>query len=232
MGKVRIPFFVIAAVIMVLVVALELSTLAFLRTAVVGGESVPGLGGPYLALLDGILLFTVIQISLGYFPFKALTARIASIASLVLSFFGVIGSFLLILAAFGFILLMIGLLLAVPFGTIAYLAAYGHFPKNDAVVILSFIMLMKVIFLVMLALAHQGYLKNKGLVFLIGLSLLATWLTSFLIALPPGFLSSITDAVGALITAIIAFIWLILILIMSIVAVVKGLRLRPPGEER
>jgi len=66
---------------------------------------------------------------------------------------------------------------------------------------------------------------------LVALSLLATWLTSFLIALPPGFLSSITDAVGALITAIIAFIGLIMMFVMSIIAVYRSLKFSSPGRE-
>jgi len=221
MGSVRIPFFILAAVTMVLIVAFELSTMAFLRNAVSAGESAPGLGGPYLALVDGILLYSVILMSLGHFRFKALTARIASVVTLILSFLGIIGSFLMILAAFFFIILMVGLLLAVPFGTLAYFAAFGSFPKTTALAALSFIMMLKLFFLVMLALAHPGYLKNKGLIVLVALSLLATWLTSFLIALPPGFLSSITDAVGALITAIIAFIGLIMMFVTSIIAVYR-----------
>ena len=61
MTGVRIFFFVLAAVAMVLIVAFELSTMAFLRNAAGTGESMPGLGGPYLALLDGILLYSVIR---------------------------------------------------------------------------------------------------------------------------------------------------------------------------
>lgn len=231
MGKVRIPFFILAALTMVLIVAFELSTMAFLRSAAGLGESIPGLGGPYLVLLDGILLYSVILMSLGHFRFKALTARIGSVVTLILSFLGAIGSFFLILGAFGLIILMVGLLLAPPFGTIAYFATYAKFPKTEAIAALSFAMMLKMFFLFMLALAHSGYLKNKGLVILVGLSLLSTWLTSFLIALPPGFLSSITDAVGALVTAVIAFIWLIMIFIMSIVAVLRALRFSSPNKE-
>ena len=92
-------------------------------------------------------------------------------------------------------------------------------------------MLLKLLFVVMLALTDRGYLKNKGLMFLVGLSLLATWLTSLLIAWPPPFLSSITDAVGALITAILALVLLLLIFITSIVGVVRALRVRPAARQ-
>lgn len=231
MASVRTPFFILAALTMLLIVAFELSTLTFLTNTVSPEETVRGLGGPYLALLDGILLYSVLLMSIGHFRLKDLTARIASVVTLILSFFGVIGSFFMILAAFFLIILMLGLLLAVPFGTLAYFAAYADFPKNAAVAALSFVMILKLLFLVLLALAHPGYLKNRGLVIMIGLSLLATWLTSFLIALPPGFLSSITDAVGALITAIIGFIRLVMMFIMSIGAVYRALKFSPPGRE-
>lgn len=231
MARVQTFFFVLATLTMALIVAFELSTMAFLRGAAGVEESMPGLGGAYLALLDGILLYSVILMSIGHFRFKALTARVTSAVTLVLSVLGAIGTLLLIIAAFTLIMLMLGLLLAAPFGTIAYFAAYAQFPKNEAVAALSFVIVLKLFFLVMLALTHPGYLQNKGLVIMIGLSLFATWLTSLLIALPPSFLSSITDAVGALITAVIAFVVLILIFITSIVAVVKSLRFRAPGRE-
>jgi hypothetical protein len=231
MGNLRLPFFVLAVLTMVLVVAFELATLAVLRSAAGAGESPPGLGGPYLALLDGLLLYFVIVASFGYFGFKALTARVVAVASLILSFVGVIGSILLIVAAFLAIVLMLGLLFAAPFGTLAYFAVYADFPKEKAVAALSFIMLLKVFFLFMLAFTHPGYLKNKWLVLLIGVSMLATWLTSLLIAWPPGILASITDAVGALVTAVIGCLWLIATFIASIVAIVRVLRFRASPRE-
>lgn len=227
----RIPFFVLAVLSMALVVAVELATLAFLRNAADTPESLPGLGGPYLVLLDGILFYFVIVASLGYFRFKALAARIVAVATLILSLLGVVGSVLMIVAAVLAIMLMLGLLFATPFGTLAYLDLFANFPKQPALNALSLIMLLKVFFLLMLALTHPGYLKNKWLVILVGLSMLATWLTSTLIAWPPTFLSSITDAVGALITAVIALVWLIATLIASIVGIVKVLRFRSPGRE-
>lgn len=232
MGAIRLPFFIFATLTLLLTIAFELSTMAFIRSAANVQGSAPGLGGPYLALIDAIILYAVglMWISMG--PAKAVTARLQSVVSLVLSFFGALGALLLIFVAFGLILLMIGLLLAVPFGTIAYFAAYADFPKSEAVGALTLIMTLKLVFLVLLFLAHQGFMKNTGLMILIGLSLLATWLTSFLIALPPGFLSSITDAIGALITAIIAFIRLIMMFIGSLIGVITALKFSAPGKER
>jgi hypothetical protein len=232
----RTPFFVLAVVTMTLVVAFELSTLAFLRTAVdgtavVGEESAPGLGAVYLALLDGILLWTTLVFTIGYFPGKAVTSRVATIVGLILAFFAILGALLMIILAFTALMGMVGLLLAAPFGTLAYLAAFGHFPKGEAVAALSFIILLKLLFLVFLALTDLGYLKAKGLMILLGISILMTWLTSFLIAFPPRFLSTITDTAGALITSVIAFVWLIVIFIFAIVGLFKVLFVRSADRE-
>jgi hypothetical protein len=230
MKSTRTLFFVLAALAIVLVVGFEVSTLAFLSTGN-NPKSVRGMGGPYLALLDGLLLYSIFWMAVGHFELKALTARISSVVTLIASLFGAIGVFAAILAAFGLIVLMIGMFMAAPWGTLAYFIAFAGFPKSEAVAALTFIMVLKLAFLVLLALSDLGYLKNKGLLILVGLSLLATWLTSFLISLPPSFLASITDAVGALITAIISFVWLIVIFVMSIVAVIKALKVRAPGRE-
>src|SRR5690606_4943338 len=104
----RTPFFVLAAVTIVLVVAFELATLAFLRNAA-NVDSAPGLGGPYLALLDGILLYLMLLMSIQYLPFKALTARVSSVVTLILSLLGIVGTLWLILLAFSMLLLMLGL---------------------------------------------------------------------------------------------------------------------------
>ncbi len=232
MGAIRLPFFAFATLTIVLVIAFELSTMAFLRSAANIEGSTPGIGGPYLALIDGIILYALALMWISMGPAKAVTARLQSIVSLILTFFGALGALLLIFIAFGIIILMIGLLLAVPFGTIAYFAAYADFPKSEAVSALTLILTLKLVFLVLLFLAHQGFMKNMGLMILIGLSLLATWLTSFLIALPPGFLASITDAVGALITAIIAFIRLVMMFFASLIGVITALKFSAPGKER
>jgi hypothetical protein len=217
---------------MLLVVACELAAMPLLLRAIAKIEDLPGLGGRYLALLDGILLYLVMLMALGHFKLKALTARIASIVTFLLSLSGIIVAFLMIFVALELIMLMLAMFLAAPWGTLAYLAAFGRFPKDEAIALLTLIMVLKLTFLVMLALADLGNLKNKGMLILVGLSLLATWLTSFLISLPPSFLASITDAVGALITAIIAFVILIVVFVTSILAIIKAvLSLRARARE-
>ena len=51
-----------------------------------------------------------------------------------------------------------------------------------------------------------------------------TLLQAFLIDFPPGFLAAITDALGALIIAIVGAIWLLLLLIGSLLAMISALR--------
>ena len=67
---------------------------------------------------------------------------------------------------------MVSLLLAPPFGPIAYLALWGGFDTDGATVALGLTMLLKLAFAACLVLAHQRFLQNKGLVVLV---LLSSW---------------------------------------------------------
>lgn len=117
---------------------------------------------------------------------------------------------------------MVALLLAVPFGTIAYLAMFGSFDRSGATVALSLIMTLKLFFAGCLVLAHQRFLENKGLVLLILTSLLATLVIGFLQGLVPGILVSITDAIAAIVVGILALLWAIWFLLRSIPSIVKA----------
>ncbi len=75
-------------------------------------------------------------------------------------------------------------------------------------------------------LAHQRFLENKGLVILVILSLVLNVVIAFLHDLLPGFLTSITDAVAAIIVAIVGIIWSVLLLIGAVIAVLRVIR--PP----
>jgi hypothetical protein len=115
------------------------------------------------------------------------------------------------------------LLVAVPFGTIAYLAAWGHFARGAAAATLAFAMALKIAFLILLVLAHQRFLQNKGLLVLVGLSLGLTWLIGFVHAFLPLFLVSIGDQLMALVICVFAAIWLLFLLIGAIVATIKAI---------
>jgi len=144
--------------------------------------------------------------------------------SLIVSFLGLIATIVLIFTALALLLVMVTLLLAIPFGTLAYLAVWGHFPTGAAAATLGLIMFLKLAFCVLLLLAEQRFLQNKGLIILTGASLGATWLAGFLIAFPPSILASITDMIAALIFSIVGAVWLLVMLIGSLLAIIASLR--------
>jgi VanZ family protein len=82
-------------------------------------------------------------------------------------------------------------------------------------------MTCKLGFAVCLVLAQQDFVKNKGLVLILLTSLLANIVVSFLQALVPGFLVSITDAIAAIVVLILAVVWGLFFLIGSIPAIFK-----------
>ena len=82
--------------------------------------------------------------------------------------------------------------------------------------------MLKLAFGVCLILAHQRLIQNKGLVLIILTSLAANIVVSFLHALVPAPLVSITDAIATIIVFILVVLWAAFFLIGSIVAVVKA----------
>ena len=224
--ELRIPFFVAACICLLLAVLVEIAAAGALTSIVSGGDGppeTPGFAIKSLALIDGILLYSLIWMLLSVVVPRGITGRAQGCVTLVVSFFGCLGTITLIFAAFGLLMLMLALLVAVPFGTIAYLAAWGHFARGAAAATLTLAMLLKIAFLVLAVIAHQRFLQNKGLLVLVGVSLGLTWLIAFVHALLPIFLVSIGDQVMALVICIVAAIWLALLLIGSIIATIKAI---------
>src|SRR6266699_2706406 len=120
----------------------------------------------------------------------------------------------------GLTLLEMPLVFAIPFGTMIYVAVFGHFDRSGASTVLSSGMLLKLFFGGFLVAAEERYLQNKGLVLLILSSLLVTIIISFLHNLVPILLVSITDAVAGIVMGIIALLWAIWFLLKSIPAIV------------
>jgi hypothetical protein len=190
-------------------------------------EDIPGLAISYMALFDGIVLFTVGLVGTSLILSNSVQGRIQGCATFILSIFLIlacIGLFFLALIA---LLIMVALLLAVPFGTIAYLAIYGFFARGSASTILSLLLLLKIIFAVCLVLAQQRFLQNRGLVLMVLSSLIANIVISFLHGFVPIILVSITDAIGAIVMAVCGCIWWIVALIGAIPAVLRALRPSP-----
>lgn len=186
----------------------------------------PGLGIPYMALLDAVVLFTVGLIGLSLVIPERIQGRGQGCLTFVFGFLLILASIILAFIALALLLLMVSLLLAVPFGTIAYLALFGSFDKGGAAVVLALLMMLKLGFVICLFLAQQKFLQNKGLVLLVLTSLLANIILSFLHGLVPRFLVSITDGIGAILMAILAIIWCLILLIGSLFGIVKAIRLK------
>jgi len=226
MDSLRTPFLIIALALGFVIVLIELGSLGFIGNAAHTELDLPtpGLGVPYLALVDGILLFTIGMFGLALIvPARVLGAiqGIITFVSMLLLLLGCIG---LIFVALALLMLMVTLLLAVPFGTIAYFAAYADFDTGDARITLGIIMTLKIAMVIFLVLAQQQFIEVKGLVLLVLTALLAGIVVSFLHGIVPGFLVSITDAIAAIIVGVLAAIWALIKLIGSIPGILKGLR--------
>ncbi|GHO79847.1 hypothetical protein KSD_76180 [Ktedonobacter sp. SOSP1-85] len=185
----------------------------------------PGLGLPDLALLDSIMLFTVILMGVALFIPERLHGRVQGIATLIFSLLLMGFALRQIFIALSLLMLMISLLISIPFGTLIYLIVYGSFNRAGAYVVLSVIMLLKFGFSGSLFFAQQRFLESKGLLLLLLTSLLGTVLVSLLLGIVPAFLVSITDAIAALCIGIITIIWGITLLIGSITSIIKTVRL-------
>jgi hypothetical protein len=226
MDRLRAPFFWLAGFVLLVVVLIECASGLIVRPLNDAGigTATPGLGIRYLPLIDGLLLYVVLLMGLGLLLSRSVIGRIQGVITLVLSFFGLLGAIVMIFVALGLLILMVTLLVAVPFGTIAYFAGWGDFPTGAATATLGLILVLKIVFCILLILAHQRFLQNKGIVILSAVSLGATLLMAFLVDFPPGFLVSIADAIGALIIAIVGAIWLLFLLIGSVLATISAIR--------
>lgn len=227
LDELRKPFLVIALVLILLVVIVEVSSPLLLDLGTPGAASLdaetPGYGISYLAFLDTFVFYITLLISLGMIIPERVQGRIQGISTLIVSFLGCLGAIFAIIACLVVLIIMVTLLLAPIFGTIAYLAIYGHFDRTGAAVTLSLIMMLKLGFVVCLLLAHQRFLQNKGLVLIVLTSLVANLIIGFLHNFVPGMLVSITDAIGAIIVGILAVIWAIVLLIFAIISIIKAI---------
>jgi VanZ family protein len=214
METLRKPFFYSAFAALVLALLIELSTGMI-------DFDIPGLGIPSIALIDCLLVFVIGMMLLNILVSPALIGKISGISTLIFSLLILFASIMLLVYSFTELFAMLALLLAVPFGTAAYLSLYASFARGEAAMILSLLILLKLVFSILLVLSNPRFLENKGLVLLIFTVLLVNILVGFLHGFPPGFLASITDALAAIIVALIGLIWSLNLLIRSLPAILK-----------
>lgn len=219
MDTLRKPLFFIAAALLAIAFMIELGS-----SVVKVSFELPGLGISYLALVDGLLIYVVAMMGAALIIPERIQGRLQGIMTFILSLVVLAVSCLLLQLAFMALMAMVSLLLAVPFGTLAYFAVFADFARAPAAITLSGLMSLKLGFAVCLVLAHQRFLENRGLVLLIFTSLLANVLVEVLHGFPPGFLVSILDALAAVIIAVLGLIWSLSFLLFSIPAIVKALR--------
>jgi hypothetical protein len=186
----------------------------------------PGLGIPYLALVDGLLLLVLGLMGASLLIPERVHGQVQGVVSLVGAVVALLGGLVMLFAALGLLLLMVALFTAVPFGTIAYLAVWGFFNRGGAAGTLGLLMTLKVAGGICLVLAHPRFLQNKSLVLLFLTSLLANALVSLLHGWVPILLVSITDALGALIVAILGLIWAVVLLVGALVSLFRVLKLK------
>ena len=232
MDSLRKPLFIVAVILLVLAVLIELGSGFYIGATEstqsgandYGNLPAPGYGILYLSILDGLVLFTLAVITAPLLIPASVVGRVQGIISFVVSLLMLIGAIVMIVAAIGLLVLMISLFMAVPFGTVVYLAKFAEFDTGLAAATLGIIMSLKLAFAGFLVFSHQRFLENKGLVLIILTSLLATIIISFLHGMVPFILASITDMIGAIVVAVLAAIWALFYLIGSIPAIVKVLR--------
>lgn len=253
MDSLRKPFLILAVILSIVIVLLEVGSLALpdnndtLTAAQLANnpdiaaafadvqsqannladDRPPGMGISYMALVDAEVLLTIGLIGAALIVPARLQARVQGFVTCGFSCLVILGAIGLVFLALGLLILMISLFLAVPFGTIAYLAIYGFFNRGGASAVLALLMLLKLGMGASLILAQQRFLQNKGLVLLILTSLVCNVIISFLHGLVPIILVSITDAVSAICMAIIAIIWAILLLIGAVMSILKIIRPDP-----
>jgi hypothetical protein len=226
LDKLRKPFLLAAIILSLLVVAVELGTGAFpnlLKFLNGPSDGPPGVGIPTMALIDIPLAFTLVLFGLGTIVPDPILGRVQGCATLILGIVILLGAIVAVFLALTLLLLMIGLIASF-FGIIVYLAVFGNFARENAAAILGFLLILKIAIAILLVLAHQRFLQNKGLILLIVTSLVANIIISFLHGLVPIVLVSITDAVAAIIMAILAIIWAILLIIGAIISIVRVLQ--------
>ncbi|MEU7172397.1 hypothetical protein [Micromonospora tulbaghiae] len=243
MGELRKPFLLLALLAVALVVGVELGAAALtgggdasgaLRDSAgrlgvelgdVGAVSEPsGRGVGYLALIDVVALWTTGLFCLSLVLPDRMQGRVQGVATLVFSIVLLLASLVLLIVAFVELTVMVSLFLAPPFGTLAYLAVWGFFPVGDAAVLLGLALLLKLVWAGLLLAAQPRFLRNKGLVALALTTLLCTVVLQFLHGLVPVILVSILDDLGAVVFAVVALIWALVLLIGSIPAIVKAIR--------
>lgn len=183
-----------------------------------------GFGVEMLQFVDIYLLFTMLIMSLGLILGEGIHAKVQGVITLIVGIVIIIVAIIKIFIILAKLLLMIGMLLAFPFGTLAYMIIYADFDTSAAYAVMALLFVLKAVFGVLLVLAHEGFLKNIGLIVYTLLAFVGMIVVSFLYAIVPGFLVSITDAIAGIVLAIIGILLAIWMAIKALIAIVLAIK--------
>lgn len=228
MDELRKPLFFVAVGLLAIAFLFELGNELVVSTQSTGAYSqveapAPGVGVSYIALIDGLLLFTVGLMGASLILPERVHGRIQGIATFLVSLGVLITTISLIFVAVGLLALMVSLLTALPFGPPIYASLFGGFGVGEAAAVLSLSTTLKLAAGGCLLFAHQRFLQNKGLVLLAGTSLLANVIVGILHGIVPGLLAAVTDAISGIVVGVIAAVWAVVLLIGSIPSVLKAI---------
>lgn len=184
----------------------------------------PGAGIGFLAFIDGLLLFSVLMVGLSLLIPLRIYGRLQGIVTLVVSLLWLVMCLLAGLAALATLMLMIGLFVAAPFGTLAYLAIWGSFSTGQAAALLGLLLFLKVCFGVFLVLSQPRFLRVKGLMALFVVSVVLQLALGFIHGFLPGPVVAIGDHFWAIVTAVVALVWALVMLIYSLPAIINAIR--------
>ena len=224
MDAIRRPLVVAAAILIVVAFAVEFGSRLWIARAmgIPPDTPRPGLGIASLAAVDALLamsLAIIASAAVGVSPHAL--ERASGCVTTIVSFLTLLASLAMVFVALGLLLLMVGLLVATPFGTAVYMAVFGDFERKPAAITIGILMILKLVGALLAFLGNQHILKSKSLVLMFLTSIALTFVLAYLHGLPPRFLVSITDAVGAIIAFVFAIIWSIAYLIGGVVGAVR-----------
>jgi len=181
----------------------------------------PGHGIRSIALLDGVLVFTLALMGASLVVSQRILAKLQGCLTMISGLAVAVLALLWALKALAEVVLMVALLLAFPFGTIVYLAEYGDFATGEAAVVMGTVTTLRLAVAVCLVLAQQRFLRNTGLVLVILTGMLAGLVVGVAHGWVPGILVSITDGVAAIVIAVLAIVWAIVLIVGGLVSLAR-----------
>jgi hypothetical protein len=245
LGEVRRPLFLLAGFALLLVVLVEtgaglavgggtVGEVGALTTGIpdvdpemiagVDADSPPGAGIGYLALIDGYLLFSVAMLGFSLLLSQRAYGRAQGILTAVVSLGWMVLSAAMALAAIVKLMVMVGLFVATPFGTIAYLAVWGFFPVSRSAVVLGLLLFLKLVFVGLLVVAQPKFLTAIALMVHVAVSFALQLTLGLVQGWLPGIVVSIGDQLLAVVFALVAFGGALWAFAWSIPGVVNAVR--------